>query len=154
MYLREPRYHCKVIEKGAQYPSPSLVSSAELHSFWSLDQWHLKIDAGCPGPGNKSWFAKQEEVTCTSSTGDRWKNIRESDTHRRASLRHKHQSSEAKEEQTEGSHPAKICWVPEQAAPSSRLLYSLHPSQAADPCQPDSKPADSDYWLSQQRENK
>ena len=70
---------------------------------------------------------------------------RESDTHRRAGLRHKHQSSEAKEEQTEGSLPAKNCWVPEQTASSSRLLYSLHPSQAADPCQPDSKPADSDY---------
>ena len=70
MYLREPRHHCKVIEEGAQDPSPSSVSSAELHSFWSLGQWHLKIDAVCPGPGNKSWFAKQEAVTCTSSTGD------------------------------------------------------------------------------------
>lgn len=66
-------------------------------------------------------------------------------THHRTSLRHKYQSSQAEEEQAPRSHLAKNQWASVMVAISLGLLYSLLPSQAADPCQPDSKPADSDY---------
>lgn len=46
-------------------------------------------------------------------------------THRRTSLRHKYQSSEAEEEQTMRSHPAKNEWTSVMAAPSLGLLYPL-----------------------------
>lgn len=73
------------------------------------------------------------------------KDFTESNTHRRAGLRHKYQSSEAEEEQTMRSHPAKNTRASVAAAPSVGLLYSLLPSHGADPCQANSKPADSDY---------
>lgn len=49
------------------------------------------------------------------------KDFTESNTHRRAGLRHKYQSSEAEEEQTMRSHPAKNTRASVAAAPSVGL---------------------------------
>lgn len=68
----------------------------------------------------------------------------ESNTHHQVSLGHKHQSSKTKELQARGSHPAES-WGPLGGRPSLGLLCTLVPSQAADSCQRDAEPADSDY---------
>lgn len=68
----QPR-RTRAVEEGTQNPSSSSVSPAELHSFWSLNQYCLKIDAGHPDPSHRSWLAKLEEATSTSlSVHKKW----------------------------------------------------------------------------------